>query len=716
MELPHHKKHVPGLFEVWITLLALGIFFSSTMLKAQEVEVLKVGRFWAEQTDDGSLGPVDFSDGWWPADYNVMANETHIGSATTGIVYLLTTNWGTPDGGTYDKVVCGLQSPFNSAGTIVEPQKSYVRYGYPSTLVNEKQYKGNPIGEVDPSQMVGSADQVVSVTNEFAIGVQAERKVYAWSQQNHQDYVINDITFTNVSGNTLTDFYVSISMGTADYEQAWGNQPEPGDLGPNFRWAHYYGAAPGDSQRVFYTYHADDPRVNGDNMGNPAFDQKGRLIGIRNEFFGFLHVSETPYTDVANDVDDPLQPKVTFRAYAPKIGIPEPRSRYGVSINNSDWYNAVSGGAASPADPDAPANTFHQIGTDEMGSDDFTAIGNGLGYSGTARNEFATLGPYTFNDGEKIHVVYVVGVAGLDIQKATEIGRKMVAGELQTPPNLPDPTTGYFPSNFVFPAGASQQDKLKDLWLSTGIDSVQKTMYHARWNYEHNYNVPGAPPPPAVEVKGYPDNATVTWSDPKAEALPNFAGYRIMRRKSKLDTAFYRVVHSTGPAEKADQHTFEDTKVQFGASYTYYIQAAVQVDANNTNALPDVRGEKLWSGRLFLPTPESIEPPRGGTETLTDIEIAPNPYNINDPRVKAQGWTDFRGIIFFNLPAYCEINVYTEDGDHVQKIVHDSPVKAGSYRWDMITESDQVISSGVYIATFTDKAGSVAFRKFVVAR
>lgn len=714
MKVRQNKKHVLTFLGAWIILIGLG--FHLTPLSAQEVEVIKVGRFWAEQTDDGSLGPVDFSDGWWPADYNVMGNETNIGSATTGIVYLLTTDWDTPDGGTFSKVVCGLQSPYNSAGTIIEPQQSYVRYGYPSTMVNEKEYQGTAIGEVDPSKMVGSSDQVLSVTNEFAIGVQAERKVYAWSQQNHDDYVINDITFTNVSGNTLTDFYISVSMGTADYVQAWGNQPEPGDVGPNFRWAHYYGAAPGDSQRVFYTYHADDPRVSGDNMGNPAFDQQGRLISIRDEFFGFLHVSENPYTDSANDIDDPLQPKVTFRAYAPKIGIPEPRSRYGVSIDNGDWYDAVSGGAASPADPDAPSGTFHQIGTDEMGSDDFTAIGNGLGYSGTARNEFATVGPYTFNDGEKIHLVYAVGVAGLGIRKATEIGEKMVAGELQPPPNLPDPNTGYFPSNFVFPSGASQQDVTKDLWLSTGIDSIQKTMFHARWNYEHNYQVPGAPPPPAMEVKGFPDNATITWSDADAEAMSNFAGYRILRRKSKLDTALYRVVHTTGPGEKSEQHTFEDTNVQFGASYTYYIQAAVTVDANDMDALPSVRGKKLWSSRVFIPTPESIEPPRGGSETLTDIQIAPNPYNINDPKVQAQGWTDYRGLIFFNLPAYCEINIYTEDGDHVQKIIHDSPVKAGSYRWDMITESDQVIASGVYIATFTDKNGGVTFRKFVVAR
>ena len=702
-------------------LIAVFVGLFATAANGQNVEVLKVGRFWTEQTDDGALGPVFFSSGWWPADFNVTANETHTGSAATGIIYLLTTNWAVPDGWletdgvVYGKVVCGLQSPFNSAGTIIEPQTSYVRYGYPSNEVEGEQYQGDEIGTVDPSKMVGSCDQVVEVTNKFAIGVEARRRVYAWSQQNHDDYVVNDITLTNVSDKILTDFHVSISTGFNDFEQAWGENPEPAGLEHNHRWAHYYGTAPTDSQRVFYTYHADEPRVSGDNMASPALDQEGRLIRPSMHFYGFLHVSQ-PYTVPADDVDDPLQPRITFRAYAPYLGIPEPRSRYGVSIDNATWYDPVAGGAAIPADPEAPAGTLHQLGSDELGDPDFTAIGQGVGYTGPAHNEFSTIGPYAFTPGESIHIIYVVGTAGISLKKAVEVGKKMLAGTLEDPPNLPDPVTGYFPSNFAFPVEATEQDIIKDRWFSTGIDSVHKTMYHAQWNFEHDWNVPGAPPPPSMEIQGFADNATITWSDTEAEELDNFAGYRIMRRKSMLDTAFFQVVHTTGPEDKAAEHQFEDTGVMFGASYTYYVQAAILVDENDLDALPSQRGKKLWSGRVFLPTPKSIEPPRGGTETLDDIIIAPNPYNINDPLVQAQGWTDFRGILFFNLPAYCEINIYTEDGDHVREIIHDSPVRAGSLHWDMITESDQVISSGVYIATFTDKNGNVAFRKFLVAR
>ncbi|MDZ7722273.1 MAG: hypothetical protein U5R06_05440 [candidate division KSB1 bacterium] len=189
-----------------------------------------------------------------------------------------------------------------------------------------------------------------------------------------------------------------------------------------------------------------------------------------------------------------------------------------------------------------------------------------------------------------------------------------------------------------------------------------------------------------------------------------------MRRKSNLDTALFQIIEHIPPEEKAPVHQYEDTSVQFGASYYYTIQAGVKVDNDNPNATPKNSEPVLWSGRSYLPTSRFIEPPRGGSETLSDIIIAPNPYNVNDPRVQAQGWTDYRGIIFFNLPATVTIKIFTEDGDLIKTIEHDSPLKIGSLRWDMLTESQQVISSGVYIATFSKPDGEVAFRKFVVAR
>ena len=484
-------------------------------------------------------------------------------------------------------------------------------------------------------------------------------------------------------------------------------------------WMHYYGAAASDSQRVFYNYHADDPQASGDNMERPSFgQQRGRLLNPGSQFIGFLHTSEAPYTNPSNDENDPAQPTVTFAAKGDLIGISE-NNREQLALSGYDGYHDAMYGSIADLQPDpaARAGSHHEINNDETGNPDYQAFSTYLTYSDFIGGMYSGIGPYTFEPGASVRVIYAVGEAGLGVPAAMEIGRKMVNETLEPPPNLPDPETGFFPDNFAFPAGATPVNINKDLWLSTVIDSVHKAVYRARWNYENDWRVPGAPPPPAsMSVDGFPNQARVTWTDGGAEDLSGFAGYRVRRRISRRDTVFFETIHRPPPDNKAGNYTYEDSSVQFGASYQYYVQAGVRISENNMDALPSQRGDIVWSGRTLVPTPESIEPPRGGTETLSDVIIAPNPYNINDPNVVAQGWTDDRGLVFFNLPAYCEIDLYTENGNHIRRIIHDSPVDAGSLRWDMLTKNQQVIQSGVYIATFTSEEGEIAYRKFVVAR
>ena len=710
-------------FSSLLRLGLLSLFFigvSAEITHAQELGFVKMGRYWTIISADGAQAEASLSSGWFPADFNVVGNTTESGSAASGgNLDLMVRNYETEDGNVIPKVINTSVSTLNPDGTVVEPLESIVRWAYPELFVNEEPVEIPPLGEVAPDQLVGTSAQVVKSTYKYAIGVEAERKVYAWSQQYHDDYVVVDVTLTNVSDQTLNDFLVAHEIAPVDFVQANGGNPSPSGLGPgNYSWFHYYGAAPSDSQRVFYGYHADDPQAAGDNMGNPALDQEGRLINPGSQFVTFLHLSKEPYTDPSNDVDDPLQPRTTFVAKGDLIGVGENnREQLGLEATG-DWFDAMYGSISDlNPQPEAPEGTHHQINNDEVGNPDFQAFSQYLTYSGFIGGMYSGIGPYTFEPGESIRLIYAVGHAGLGLPAAKEIGRKMVNGTLEPPPNLPDAETGYFPENFAFPPGASQMDITKDLWLSTVIDSVHHAAYRARWNYNHGWTVPHAPPPPTqISVKGFPNQARITWTDGGAEEMPDFAGYRVMRRISRLDTSFFEVVHHTSPDNKQGEYTFEDTNVQFGGSYYYYVQAGRRIAENDANALPSSRGDVVWSPRTLAPTPESIEPPRGGTETLSDVLIAPNPYNINNPSVQSQGWTDFRGIVFFNLPSYCEIDIYTEDGDLVKSLVHDSPIGAGSLRWDMLTESQQVISSGVYIATFTTEEGETAFRKILVAR
>jgi hypothetical protein len=206
------------------------------------------------------------------------------------------------------------------------------------------------------------------------------------------------------------------------------------------------------------------------------------------------------------------------------------------------------------------------------------------------------------------------------------------------------------------------------------------------------------------------------WSDFEAEAMDGFAGYRIMRRIGREDTVFFDQVHRTTADDLAAEHTWTDHQLLFGASYYYYVQAGRRIADNDLNAHPSSRGKTVWSGRLFNPTNISVEPPRPPQDDLSKIRIAPNPYNIRDPLLPDYGWEGERGILFFNLPTRVTIKIFTEAGDLVKTIIHNPLINVGSLKWDLLTDSQQVVASGVYIAAFQKPGGEVAFQKFIIVR
>ncbi|MDP3683943.1 MAG: hypothetical protein Q8S01_08415, partial [Ignavibacteria bacterium] len=286
------------------------------------------------------------------------------------------------------------------------------------------------------------------------------------------------------------------------------------------------------------------------------------------------------------------------------------------------------------------------------------------------------------------------------------------------PPNMPNPQTGWLPSNFAFPQNATEQDKRKDRWISMGLDSVMLAAYRAKWNFEHNYSIPQAPPPPSYfQISGYAEGVEIKWNDAEAEAMSNFDGYRIMRKLSISDTVFYKEVYSSGSDDKAAEHIYMDKTVLSGAQYYYFIQAKAKIGNNDLSADPTTRGKVMLSNRVYIPNVSDIKPPKYYTDDMSRIRIVPNPYNINDPLLTiAAGRTDRRGIMFYNLPAVVTIKIFSENGDLVQTLEHHPVEKHGLKYWDMISSSQQVISSGVYIAVFQKPSGEITYQKFIVVR
>jgi hypothetical protein len=360
--------------------------------------------------------------------------------------------------------------------------------------------------------------------------------------------------------------------------------------------------------------------------------------------------------------------------------------------------------------------TFHAGNTDEQGSADYSAHPAGTTQANNSKM-YSTFGPYLFNPGEKLHLVFASGFSGLDMKTAQIVGAKWKNGTLEEPVCLPNARTGYLPENFIFPTDASEIDMRKDRWVSTGIDSAMKSAWRAKWNFDHGYRIPMAPPPPeSVTITGLGTGVEIKWTGAEAESRADFAGYRIMRRLSNLDTLFYQEIYSSGAADKAAEHLYVDKEVLIGAQYYYYIQSKARIAADDQLADPLSRGKIICSSRVMEPTIYWINPPHFSQDDLARIRIVPNPYNINDPLLIKQGWTDQRGIQFYNLPGKVTIKIFTESGDLVQTIEHDSPVSAGYEIWNMISRSQQVISSGLYIVVFQKPDGETAFQKFMVVR
>lgn len=711
-----------------ISMLVILLLFINSSIKSQtspelQTAVMKLGHLWLGVSANGYRSSFEYIGGYFPNDYDIMANRGQYAEGYTGAGIIITAlHWFNPLADSVQPVAqySYTSSEFSAwnAGKVLVPITNYLRYGFPQQVVNFNTIGLDNFATVDPSYSAfqnHTYDEICEVTDSTIFGINVYRKLLAWSQSFNDDYIITDLTFTNASNVTLDSVFINMHESKDNLEYSSGHNPAPGDadkfsINAN-NWQHYYGGRPGDSLRVFYEYSADNPKKTGDNMGEPATTQRGRLLDPNMTYFAILHASKEPYTDQSQDVNDPLQPKVTYSG-APTAF---PHNVENDVYNSSNFYIIRGGFSDDNPMPDAIPGTHHEVNSDELGiADNSTAPAGRPQYDAY---RYVSFGPYTFAPGQKIHIVYASGYTGIGFQKGQEVGEKWYTKTLKDPPNMPDPNTGWLPSNFQFPADATESDKSKDRWISMGIDSVMLSAYRAQWNYDHNYNIPKAPPPPeTATITGYGDGVQIEWTDPGAESMPNFAGYRVMSRISNADTIFYKTVYNSDSTDKATKHSIKLTDVLFGAQYYFYIQAKARIGANDTYADPTTRGKIIFSSRILYPDIDYVQPPRFPQEDLSKIRIVPNPYNISDPLLITYGFRDQRNIRFLNLPPFCTISIYTENGDLVRTIEHNNPLGTGSEDWDMLTSSQQVINSGLYIAVFKKPDGELSYQKFIVVR
>jgi hypothetical protein len=144
---------------------------------------------------------------------------------------------------------------------------------------------------------------------------------------------------------------------------------------------------------------------------------------------------------------------------------------------------------------------------------------------------------------------------------------------------------------------------------------------------------------------------------------------------------------------------YYDLSPQRGFEYYYYITS---FDDGGT-------GQVLESSKFYTMTNEPAFLRRPPGSKLSDIRIVPNPYNIRARSIQFGTLDGADRIMFYNIPPFCTIKIYTERGDLIQTIEHTDG--SGDEAWTSITSSRQVVVSGVYIAYFEVTEDAGAFKK-----
>jgi hypothetical protein len=152
-----------------------------------------------------------------------------------------------------------------------------------------------------------------------------------------------------------------------------------------------------------------------------------------------------------------------------------------------------------------------------------------------------------------------------------------------------------------------------------------------------------------------------------------------------------------------------------GIEQYYYLQV-VSNALTSADAVGTPAGVRLKSNRYYTQTWDPASTSRAPGESASSFVIVPNPLNIaaSEEVRYVRGNTADR-IGFLDIPGNCTIRIYTETGELIKTIEHTTGT--GDEYWNLTTDSQQVIVSGLYIVVVDNNDnGERSIKKFVVIR
>lgn len=700
----------------WLWVSSLRQYFSSTGV---EGEYFRRGRgpYLNTDQDDGLRWPAQYSS----QDHNVgkalCIGLTNFKEPTTGVTYQ------------HKVIPLGRAALFVNSAEYPVDFKLIGRSSSPIVLVdnvpasdldendlNTAPVSGTFIGgdEIDPTL---PTDRMIYNRVNTPVGITFTRKVYASTQQYHDNYYIYEYVFKNTGliDNTGGSMPPTILTGVMfDFRYRFADAYDAYIGGWTINTADDYGKntindvigqdpahtlPPPNDFRAIFEYYGPNQASTGvaDDIGGPNFRDGHILCG--ESFIGemVLHADKSPQ----DTSDDPTQPTTThFIATDGSIETITVGFPFQPSVMTPLYQDMTKG---------HPSQTHaEQIGKDANGwPTGFADTWGGYGVSTGGYGSQQSFGPYTLAPGDSIRIVIAEAVAGISREKNIEVARNWWAWYSNN-------KSGGGP--FILPDDSTTTDGniYKNSWVFTGKDSLFQTFRRARANYNSGFKIPQPPPPPdKFTVTSGGNKILIAWSN-SAETWPNFDGYRLYRADTKTDTTFELLFSCN---KNNSVNSYDDVSAKRGFNYYYYIQTK---DDGSTNDIQP--GVPLVSGMFYTLTNTPAYLRRPAEDVLSKIRVVPNPYNISARNIQyGSSIMSADKLEFFGLPPLCIIKIYTETGDLIRTINHVDG--SGDESWDSKTSSGQLVVSGLYIAYFEVtqdgsgfKKGDNIIRKFIIIR
>jgi hypothetical protein len=400
------------------------------------------------------------------------------------------------------------------------------------------------------------------------LGLTMHRKIIAFSQPFHDNYIIYDYVFTNngfIDDNgskrspvtTLNNvyFYFQNRYGiNRDVQPVIGDPVAYGkNLVNDFRGdtsnpgpAKYFSSNTDNNDlRVGYAWHGYFPSFTGgyDNIGAPIFKQAtghpagdtvGRLGAYQFIGWATLHADKSP-TDTTDDIRQPST--TSYESSDGALVGSGSLDQFNATAMDGQW-KMITKGHVIPRHADLLTPT---TGDPALGTSGGQSIA--MGY-----------GPYTIAPSESVHIVVAELAAGLTREASIEIGRA-------------------YKTSISTPITYKGITKTKNEWVFTGKDSLFKSVRRALANYSSGWSIPQPPPPPTtVNVFSRANKVHIEWTssnDPKTD------GWEIWRASAQYDSTYYKIWE--GPASAS---SFDDTLASFDVAYYYYISSIGKVSDN----------------------------------------------------------------------------------------------------------------------------------------